>query len=96
MYKFRVSFKLKSGKGYIFDGVIEYDGIKLKTENDKICGELVVLVDRPDFKLAEEEALRRIERPASLLTLALDDGFVVEDVNVGSLSRIIDRVEKRS
>jgi hypothetical protein len=71
--------------------VIEYDGIKLKTENDKICGELVVLVDRPDFKLAEEEALRRIERLASLLTLALNDGFVVEDVNVEPLPRIIDK-----
>ncbi len=95
MYKFRVSFKLKSGKGYIFDGVIEYDDIKLKTENDKIYGELVVIVDRPDFNLAREEAVRRIERLASLLTLALDDGFVVEDVNVESLPRIIDKGQEK-
>jgi hypothetical protein len=91
MYEFHVSFKLKSGKSYIFDSVIEYDGVKLKTENGKICGELVVVVDRPDFNLAGEEALRRIERLASLLTLALDDGFAVEDVNVELLPRIIDK-----
>jgi hypothetical protein len=66
----------------MFDGMIEYNDIKLRTENGKICGELVVSVDRPDFDLAREEAVRRIEKLASLLTLAFDDGFIIEDVNV--------------
>jgi len=82
MYEFHVSFKLKSGKGYIFDDVVEYDGIKFKTENGKIRGELVVLVDRPDFNLAKEEAIRKIETLTLLLTPVFGDGFAVEDVKV--------------
>jgi len=91
MYEFHVSFKLKSGKGYIFDDAVEYNGIKLKTENDKICGELVILVDRPDFNLAKEEAIRKIETLTLLLTPVFEDGFAVEDVKVTLPPRIIDK-----
>jgi len=91
MYEFQVSFKLKSGKGYIFDDAFEYDGIKLKTENGKICGELVVIVDRPDFNLAKEEAIRKIETLTLLLTPVFGDGFAVEDVKVTLPPRIIDK-----
>jgi len=91
MYEFHVSFKLKSGKHYIFDGVIEYNGIKLKTENDKICRELVVVVDRPDFNFAREEATRKIETLTLLLTPVFGDGFAVEDVKVTLPPRIIDK-----
>jgi hypothetical protein len=91
MYEFHVSFKLKSGKCYIFDDAVEYDGIKLKTENGKIRGELVVLVDRPDFNLAKEEAIRKIETLTLLLTPVFGDGFAVEDVKVTLSPRIIDK-----
>jgi hypothetical protein len=95
MYEFQVSFKLKSGKSYIFDSVIEYDGIRLKTENGKICGELVVVVDRPDFNLAREEAIRKIETLTLLLTPVFEDGFAVEDVKVTLPPRIIDKGRER-
>jgi hypothetical protein len=91
MYEFQVLFKLKSGKDYIFDDAFEYDGIKLKTENGKICGELVVVVDRPDFNLAREEAIRKIETLTLLLTPIFEDGFAVEDVKVTLPPRIIDK-----
>jgi hypothetical protein len=91
MYEFHVSFKLKSGKGYIFDDAVEYNGINLKTENGKICGELVVIVDRPDFNLAKEEAIRKIETLTLLLTPVFGDGFAAEDVKVTLPPRIIDK-----
>jgi hypothetical protein len=96
MYEYQVSFKLKSGRGHMFDDTVEYEGIKLKTENSKICGELVILVDRPDFNFAKKEAIRKIETLTLLLTPVFGDGFAVEDVKVTLLPRIIDKSQEKS
>jgi len=82
MYEFHVIFKLKSKSKYSFNGVIECEDIKLRTENGKIHGEVFILLEKADINLAREIAIEKIEKLTSLLTLILKEGFIIEDIDV--------------
>jgi len=79
MYEAHAVFTLKSRSKYQFDKAIELDGARLETKDGKICGEVVVQVEKADPNLIAEKAFERANKVASLLTLFFGEGFVVED-----------------
>ena len=80
MYEARAVFTLKSCFKYQFDKAIELDGARLETKDGKICGEVVVQVEKADPNLIAERALEKANKIASLLTLLFGEGFALEDV----------------
>jgi len=82
MYEFRVIFNLKGKFKYSFSDVVEYEDIKLRTEDGKIHGETSLLLERADINLAREMAIEKIEKLTSLLTLIFKEGLIIENINV--------------
>jgi hypothetical protein len=84
VYEFEVQFTLKSRPdvSFSFDRAIQLGGVTLKTREEKIHGTMTLRLESDDPNAAREKALEEVEKIASLLSLALDAGFVVEEVRV--------------
>jgi len=65
MYK---EILLESPSKYVFEGVIELDGVRLTTKDGRICCEVIV----------PEKAYEMAEKIALLLTLLFGESFTLE------------------
>jgi hypothetical protein len=84
VYEFEVRFTLKSRPdvSFSFDRAIQLRGATLETREEKIHGTMTLRLESDDPNAAREKALEEAEKIASLLSLALDAGFAVEEVRV--------------
>jgi hypothetical protein len=86
MREFDVTFRLrvKPGTRYLFDDTIEIEGgrIRVEAKDGKICGRIVIFLEREDYDLARKEAVERLERLTSMLMLIFGEGLAVDDVSV--------------
>jgi hypothetical protein len=84
VYEFEVRFTLKSRPdvGFSFDRAIQLGVTTLETREGKVHGTMTLRLESGDPNAAREKALEEAEKIASLLSLALDAGFAVEEVHV--------------
>jgi len=82
VHEFEVQFTLKSRPdiGFSFDRAIRLGGATLETREGKIHGAMTLCLESGDPNAAREKALEEAEKIASLLSLALNAGFAVEEV----------------
>jgi len=86
VHEFDVSFRLKSRPdvSYSFDEPLEleYGKIRLETKNGAICGRMTISLEKDDYDLVEREALKELEKLASILTLLFGTGLLIEDMRM--------------
>jgi hypothetical protein len=84
VHEFEARFTLKSRPyfGLSFDRAIQLGGATLETREGKVHGAMTLRLESGDPNAAREKALEEVEKIASLLSLALDAGFAVEEVRV--------------
>jgi hypothetical protein len=101
VHEFEARFTLKSRPyfGLSFDRAMQLGGATLETREGKVHGTMTLRLESNDPNAAREKALEETEKIASLLSLALDAGFAVEEVRVtrkpeikeeGGVKKIID------
>ncbi|MCC6005671.1 MAG: hypothetical protein LM590_15135 [Thermofilum sp.] len=84
VYEFEVRFTFKSRPdvGFSFDRAIQLGVTTLETREGKVHGTMTLRLESGDPNAARGKALEVAEKIASLLSLALDAGFAVEEVRV--------------
>jgi hypothetical protein len=95
VHEFEVQFTLKSRPdiGFSFDRAIRLGGATLETREGKIHGAMTLCLESGDPNAAREKALEEAEKIASLLSLALNAGFAVEEVHV-TCKPVIEVIER--